>query len=614
MRLLIANRGEIALRIARTARRMGVGVLAVHSAVDAHAPHVRAADAAMLLRGGYLDIEGVLAAAQALGATAVHPGYGFLSERAEFAAEVEAAGLIFVGPSARVIAAMGDKGEAKRLAREAGVPCLETAEATPDAAAKLGFPLMVKAAAGGGGRGMRRVDTPAQLPEALEVARREAEQGFGDGRLLLEPALDGARHVEVQVLADAHGQAIHLGERDCSVQRRHQKLIEEGPALDAGLRAAMGEAALKLTRAVGYVGAGTVEFLLAPDGRFVFLEMNTRLQVEHGVTEALTGLDLVEWQLRIARGERLALRQQEVRLEGHAIEARLCAEDTGQGFAPQSGEVTRWREPQGLRVDHALEEGRAIPRDYDTMLAKLIVVAPTRDAAREKLAAALDATRLLGVVSNRALLARVLRDEGFAQGPPDTGWLTREAARLAAEPEDTALLALGALLLSGIRSDTPPPFAGGPGHVLDLEGPRRVAIAWVQGWQVTLGEAVHRITLTATTACVDGITQALHVAGDVRSLHLQWGARDLRVVRHIPRRAGEATGDGVLRAPFAAMVARVTVAEGAAVKRGDTLCVLDAMKVQTAIAAPIDGVVSALPVLGRKEVSAGMLLAVLRAP
>ncbi len=614
MRLLIANRGEIARRIARTARRMGIGVLAVHSAMDAGAPHVREADAAAPLPGGYLDITGVVEAARALGASAVHPGYGFLSERAAFADAVERAGLIFVGPSARVIGAMGDKAEAKRIAREAGLPCLETAEATADAAARLGFPVMVKAAAGGGGRGMRRVAAPALLPEALEVARREAEQAFGDGRLLLEPALDGARHVEIQVLADAHGQAIHLGERDCSVQRRHQKLIEEGPALDAPARAAMGEAALRLVRAVGYVGAGTVEFLLARDGRFVFLEMNTRLQVEHGVTEALTGLDLVEWQLRIARGERLALRQEDVRLDGHAIEARLCAEDVAQGFAPQSGLVTRWRAPEGLRVDHALEEGRAIPRDYDTMLAKLIVHAPTREAARARLAAALDATVLLGVASNRALLARVLRDEGFAQAPPDTGWLTREAARLGAEPRESASLALGALLLAGIRHDTPPPFAGGPGHVLDLDGPRRVGIAWEGGWRVTIEGATHAIALGVDNAQVDAITRALHVAGEATSLHLQWGARDLRVARHIPRRAGEAAGDGVLRAPFAAMVARVAVREGDAVKRGETLLVLDAMKVQTAIAAPRDGVVESLPVAGRKEVSAGTLLAVLRAP
>ncbi|MCX8134238.1 MAG: ATP-grasp domain-containing protein [Roseococcus sp.] len=612
MRLLVANRGEIARRIARTARRMGIAVLAVHSAADAGAPHVREADAAAPLPGGYLDIEGVIAAARALGATAVHPGYGFLSERAAFAEAVARAGLVFVGPPARVIAAMGDKAQAKRLAREAGLPCLETAEPTEEAALRLGFPVMVKAAAGGGGRGMRRVETAAALPEALALARREAEQAFGDGRLLLEPCLDGARHVEIQVLADAAGHAIHLGERDCSVQRRHQKLIEEGPALEPATRAAMGEAALRLVRAVGYVGAGTVEFLLAPDGRFVFLEMNTRLQVEHGVTEALTGLDLVEWQLRIARGEPLTLRQEEVSLSGHAIEARLCAEDPAQGFAPQAGPVLAWRPPEGLRVDHALEAGRDIPRDYDTMLAKLIAHAPTRAEARERLAAALERTVLLGVASNRALLAAVLRAPRFAEGPPDTGWLGRAAPSLLAEGEDSALTALGALLLAGIRHDTPPPFAGGPGHVLDLEGPRRVAIAWEGGWRVTLGEAVHRIALAPGLATVDGVTRPLAVAGDGGALHLHWGARDLRLARHVPRRAGESAGDGVLRAPFAAMVARIAVREGDAVRAGETLLVLEAMKVQTPILAPRDGVVDSLPVAGRREVSAGMLLAVLR--
>ncbi|MFN3449062.1 MAG: biotin carboxylase N-terminal domain-containing protein [Roseococcus sp.] len=612
MRLLVANRGEIARRIARTARRMGIAVLAVHSAADAGAPHLREAEAAAPLPGGYLDIEGLISAARALGATAVHPGYGFLSERAAFAEAGARAGLLFVGPPARVIAAMGDKAEAKRLAREAGVPCLETAEPTEEAAARLGFPVMVKAAAGGGGRGMRRVEGPAALPEALALARREAEQAFGDGRLLLEPCLDGARHVEIQVLADAHGHAIHLGERDCSVQRRHQKLIEEGPALDAETRAAMGEAALRLARAVGYVGAGTVEFLLAPDGRFVFLEMNTRLQVEHGVTEALTGIDLVEWQLRIARGETLALRQEEVRLSGHAIEARLCAEDPAQGFAPQSGPVLAWRPPEGVRVDHALEAGRDIPRDYDTMLAKIIAHAPTREEARARLAAALDETLLLGVASNRALLAAVLRAPRFAEGPPDTGWLEREGGALAAEGEEGALAALGALLLAGIRHDTPPPFAGWPGHVLDLEGPRRAAIAWEGEWRVALGEAAHRIALAPGLASVDGIARPLAFAGDGRAIHLQWGGRDLRLARHAPRRAGEAAGDGALRAPFAAMVARIAVREGEAVRAGQTLLVLEAMKVQTPILAPRDGVVEALPAAGRREVSAGMLLAVLR--
>jgi geranyl-CoA carboxylase alpha subunit len=349
----------------------------------------------------------------------VHPGYGFLSENAAFAEAVQKAGRVWIGPPPAAIKSMGDKANAKAIAASAGVPVLPTYDKDP------GFPVMIKALAGGGGRGMRLVLAKNDLEAALKTAQSEAQHSFGDSRVLLEKALLNPRHVEVQVFADALGNCIHLGERDCSVQRRHQKLIEESPspAVDARLRAAMGDAAIKAAKAVGYVGAGTVEFLLE-DGRFWFMEMNTRLQVEHPVTEAITGLDLVEWQLRVAGGEPLPLKQSEVRFSGHAIEVRLCAEDPEKDFLPQAGTLSRWEPSPAVRVDHALESGIAIPPFYDSMIAKLIVHAPTRDEARAKLAAALDETVAQGLPTNKDFLAAVLRDRGFGAGEATTGFLS----------------------------------------------------------------------------------------------------------------------------------------------------------------------------------------------
>lgn len=369
--VLVANRGEIAIRIMRTARLLGYGTVAVYSEADRGAPHVLAADQAVCIGGAaphdsYLNIAALIQAAARTGADAVHPGYGFLAENADFADAVDAAGLVFIGPSGAAIRAMGNKAQAKRLVLAAGMPCIpgyqgddQSDAALLAAAADIGFPIMVKAASGGGGRGMRLVHDPALLPQALASARSEAEVAFGNGELILERAVMAPRHVEIQVLADSHGHVIHLGERDCSVQRRHQKVIEEAPspAVDAALRARMGEAAVRSARAIGYIGAGTMEFLLDRDGQFYFMEMNTRLQVEHAVTEAITGIDLVEWQLRVAAGEALTLAQNDVQLNGHAIEVRLTAEDVPAGFLPQTGPVLRWRPPQGcdVRVDHGLD-------------------------------------------------------------------------------------------------------------------------------------------------------------------------------------------------------------------------------------------------------------------
>jgi geranyl-CoA carboxylase alpha subunit len=414
--VLIANRGEIALRV----KRMGLRTVAVYSDADRDAPHVRAADAAFHIGGSspresYLNIRAVLGAE----GEAVHPGYGFLSENAEFAEAVQKAGRVWIGPPPAAIKAMGDKANAKAIAAKAGVPVLPTYAKNPE------FPVMIKALAGGGGRGIRLVFSQDKFEEALKTAQSEAQHSFGDARVLLEKALINPRHVEVQIFADAHGNCLHLGERDCSVQRRHQKLIEESPspAVDAKLRAAMGAAAVAAARTVGYVGAGTVEFLLGDDGKFWFMEMNTRLQVEHPVTEAVTGLDLVEWQLRVAAGERLPLKQAEIRYSGHAIEARLCAEDPENDFLPQAGTLELWTPSAAVRVDHALESRSVISPFYDSMLAKLIAHAPTRDEARAKLAAALDETAAQGIPTNKAFLAAVLRDGSFGAGKATTDFL-----------------------------------------------------------------------------------------------------------------------------------------------------------------------------------------------
>ena len=440
--VLVANRGEIAVRVMRTAKAMGLKTVAVYSDADARALHVRTADLAVPLGGNtatesYLNGDAILAAAHATGADAIHPGYGFLSENTGFAAACAEAGVIFIGPPAQAVEVMGDKALAKRAMLEAKVPCIpgyqgedQSDETLCREAEAMGMPVMVKAAAGGGGRGMRRVSDPAYLQQAITLARAEAESAFGNGDLILERAIEGARHVEVQVFADTHGNVIHLGERDCSLQRRHQKVVEESPCpvMTPELRDAMGAAAVEAARAVNYVGAGTVEFLLDASGEFYFLEMNTRLQVEHPVTECVTGYDLVQWQIQVAQGEPLPATQEDVTLFGHAIEVRLCAEDPAAGFLPSAGPVSLFSIPaaESVRVDAGIETGDAISPFYDSMVGKVIAWGETREMARLRLRAALQRTALAGVTHNRAFLLELLDDATFVGGGATTDFIDQQ--------------------------------------------------------------------------------------------------------------------------------------------------------------------------------------------
>lgn len=606
-RLLIANRGEIARRVIRTAHRMGIETVAVYSDADAGALHVREAGRAVALGGNvsadsYLRIDKLLAAAKEAGADAVHPGYGFLSENAAFAQAVADAGLTWVGPPAAAIRSLGSKSGAKALARAHGVPCLpgyegedQDAERFAKEARRIGFPIMVKAAAGGGGRGMRLVAGPSQLAAAMQGARSEAEAAFGSGELLLERALLAPRHVEVQVFADSHGNCIHLGERDCSVQRRHQKLIEEtpSPAVDAAQRARMGECAVALARSAGYVGAGTVEFLVE-GGEFFLMEMNTRLQVEHPVTEAVTGLDLVEWQLRVARGETLPLSQGEVRFDGHAIEVRLCAED--EHFTPHAGTVLALRAPPGVRFDHALFEGLDVPPWYDSMLGKIVVHAPTRAQAIARLAAALDATVVLGLPTNRRFLAACLRHPLFAEGRALIPFLADNADAMRAEllvqeREGVLPLGLNALL-------KPAPHLACPFTRPVRLRHRGAAVAC----DLAPGELQARFRLAQPVL-------AAKLPGG--GLHVQSGALDL-FVEDASFEARDTGGMGAaaseLRAPFNGKVIAVKATPGMAAKRGDTLLVVESMKLEHSLAAPADCLVASVAVEAGQQVVPGQAL------
>jgi geranyl-CoA carboxylase alpha subunit len=645
--LLIANRAEIGVRIARTARALGLRTVAVYSDADRNAPHVRVCDDAVAIGGdrpadSYLRIDKLIDAARAGGAQAVHPGYGFLAESAAFAQAVQDAGLVFVGPPPAAIAAMGDKSAARRQAAALGLPVLAgydgDAQDEPTLRAeaqRIGFPLMVKAAAGGGGRGMRLVREADELDAALRSARSEAQAAFGDGKLLLESALLAPRHVEIQVLADAYGNAVYLGERDCSVQRRHQKIVEEAPCpvLTPTLRRAMGEAALKLVHGIGYVGAGTVEFLLEGN-TFTFMEMNTRLQVEHPVTELVLGLDLVEWQLRIAQGELLTLWQDDVlaRFErgGHAIEVRLCAEDPAADFLPHSGRIEHWEAPRDIRVDHAVESGIEISPFYDSMVGKLIAHAPTRTAAALKLAAALDRTVVFGVPTNRAFLARVLRHPAFVGNDVSTAFIAQhfgDAASGRQEPSE-AQAALAALIsarynpmplppeLSGWRSSgvcvTPVRLAAG-----ETRFSGRVEGVGVSRANVSWGEQSH--TVEIESALSEGSWSIAAVAGRripflfVRErdrIWLQAGGIDVafddRRLQPAGRRA--AAANGAIVAPMHGRVISIAVQSGARVSKGMALATMEAMKMEHALVAAADGTVRAVHVREGEQVAAGKLL------
>ncbi len=618
--LLIANRGEIALRILRTARRMGLRTITVYSDADCDAPHARAADAATRLGGpvprdSYLNIAAILAAAKQTGAEAVHPGYGFLAESAEFAEAVLQAGLAWVGPPPAAIRAMGDKGKAKRIAHAAGVPVL------PEYVThgKIDFPVMVKAAAGGGGRGMRLVRSAAELPGALASARSEAEHAFGDGRLLLEPAIERARHVEVQVFGDARAGLVHLGERDCSVQRRHQKLVEESPspAVDAKLRAQLGAAAIAAARSVAYVGAGTVEFLLAPGGEFFFMEMNTRLQVEHPVTEMVTGFDLVEWQLRVAAGEPLPAGQDQVRLEGHAIEARLCTEDAAQGFLPQAGTIALWQPAEDVRVDHALETGCAIPPYYDSMIAKLIAHGPDRDEARAKLARALDATVALGLPTNKSFLAAVLRDPGFARGEAATDFLSRFEFRDRA-PDAAASSIAAALLAARAGYGEWNSWSNNPAREMRFRLGEEIALRYADGAyraQTPRGAVTLRLSAMgehhARFALEGAGEESVAFAIERDALHLARGGASQRFENTLyapAARRGGAAGDGRLASPMNGRVVAVHAKPGERVDAGQALIVLEAMKMEHGLSLQVPVRITAVHVAAGVQVAPGHLL------
>jgi 3-methylcrotonyl-CoA carboxylase alpha subunit len=640
-KLLIANRGEIACRVARTARRMGIATVAVYSDADARALHRGACDEAVRIgpapaRDSYLSVEAVLQAARRTGADAVHPGYGFLSENAAFAEACAAAGLVFVGPPPAAIRAMGSKSAAKALMEKAGVPLLpgyhgadQDAALLAKEARRIGFPVLIKASAGGGGKGMRIVGRARDFDAALAACRREAASGFGDDAVLIEKYLPRVRHVEIQVFADAHGGCIHLFERDCSVQRRHQKVLEEAPApgMTPAQRARMGAAAVAAARAVGYEGAGTVEFLLAPDGAFYFMEMNTRLQVEHPVTEMITGLDLVEWQLRVAAGEPLPLAQAEVKLDGHAIEARIYAEDPGKGFLPATGRLVHFRPPgqsREVRVDagvaQGVEQGGEVTSWYDPMLAKLIVWDSSRDKALARMRDALSAFEIAGVANNVAFLSRLVATSSFAAADLDTALIERERERLFA-PRDPApreawlLAALG--ILRDEAAQRPPPVRhdpwderrgwrlnGSASRVLELrDGAHATRVTIRHGGEGCALDLDGRTTQARAegtpgsrlTAWLDGRRVDATVVRERDDLHVFAGGGHWRLAFQDPLRHRDEGGaaEGALVAPMPGRVVALHAEAGSRVRKGEPLLVLEAMKMEHTIVAPADGTLKA---------------------
>jgi 3-methylcrotonyl-CoA carboxylase alpha subunit len=645
--VLIANRGEIACRIARTAKRLGMRTIAVYSEADAGALHTRLCDEAYPIggsepRASYLAVEHLIAAAQQAGAECIHPGYGFLSENAEFAEDCAQANLVFVGPPPSAIRAMGLKDQAKKLMERAGVPVVpgyhgdrQDAKFLKEKAYQIGYPVLIKPAAGGGGRGMRRVDKHADFDAALEGAVRESQSAFANGRVLIEKFIASPRHIEIQVFADSHGNAVHLGERDCSLQRRHQKVIEEAPApgMTAELRAAIGKAAVAAAKAVGYRSAGTVEFVadgttgLRADA-FWFIEMNTRLQVEHPVTEEVTGLDLVEWQFRIAAGEKLPLAQNAVSFRGHAIEARLYAEDPEHGFLPSTGTILALEFPPGVRVDSGVEAGNDVPPFYDSMIAKLIAHAPTRDAALDRLEKVLAATVIAGVRSNVPFLTNLCRAAAFRQGKVDTGFIDRNLADLAAAPRgsDWAAAARGAEHLLNAT-------ARGPHEVLadesdaaaadyspwsardafQLGGRREISLPIVVDGEnveaiIAYGRDGPRLTVRGAEPASDA-----HLFQSGAQAYVIRGGRQTRVrIRDFAASAAEsASGDNVIKAPMHGRVLELFADIGERVAFGQRLAVIEAMKMEHTLRAPFAAVVKELPVSTGAQVVEGAPIMVL---
>ena len=652
--LLIANRGEIACRIIRTARRMGLRSIAVFSDADEAAQHVQMADEAIHIgaapaRESYLNISAIIAAAKRAGAEAIHPGYGFLSENPAFAEACAAAGIIFVGPSAAAMRAMGSKGSAKALMEKAGVPLLPGYHGAEQDAAflegesnRIGFPLVIKAVAGGGGRGMRVVRAAADFAAALQSARQEGASAFGDDRVLIERYLERPRHIEVQVFGDSHGNAVHLFERDCSAQRRHQKVIEEAPApgISAEMRQAMGAAAVAAAKAVQYHGAGTVEFI-AQDGGFYFLEMNTRLQVEHPVTEAITGFDLVEWQLRVAAGEKLPVRQSDIRAHGHAMELRLYAEDPARDFAPSIGALQVFQlSEQGLRIDSGFVAGDRISIHYDAMVAKMIAHAPTRAEAIARLRAGLAQSDIIGVAHNLDMLDRILAHPDFASGTIDTGFIGRNAEtlltpKLKPSPQVLALAALGVLTLeeeaarahAAASADPHSPWHATdhwwvntrPTRVFEFhheDETHAVTLApAADGWRISAGGAAitarhAKLEAGSVHALLDGmrLSASIHRGGE--TINLRHAAQSWRFVLPDPiaRAGGEEGGDDRLIAPLPGQVTQLLVTENQNVARGDVLVILEAMKTVFRLTAPRDGRIATISCRVGETVREGQIL------
>ena len=614
--LLIANRGEIACRVIRTARRMGLRTIAVYSDADAHALHVKMADEAVHIgpapvRESYLRADAILEAAKETQAEAIHPGYGFLSENAEFAEACAAAGIIFVGPPASAIRAMGLKDRAKALMAKAGVAVVpgylgddQSAKHLASEAGKIGYPVLIKAVAGGGGKGMRRVDDAKDFAAALEGAQREGQSSFGDARVLIEKYITRPRHIEMQVFGDSHGNVVHLFERDCSLQRRHQKVIEEAtaPGMPEAMRKAMGEAAVKAAKAVGYVGAGTIEFIAdASDGlkadRFWFMEMNTRLQVEHPVTEAITGFDLVEWQLRVASGERLPKSQGEIRATGHAVEARLYAEDPQKGFLPSIGTLERLSIPEGeVRVDTGVRQGDTISPFYDPMIAKVIAYADTREAAIEKLASALSESRIAGLSTNNAFLIRCLRSADFIKGDIDTGFISRHETELIphhAISKDILAAAAGQVLRE---------YAGSSDDPWNTQDGFRLSGKAEQVVEFVVDEKRVAVPYAHTTADTARLAN-----GDIAVME---HGETFTVRPYDPFVAAESAGGASDRvtSPMPGKIIQLLVKPGEAVKKGQPLAVLEAMKMEHTLAAPADAKVASVEVSQGDQVNDGAVV------
>ncbi|MDI9244839.1 acetyl/propionyl/methylcrotonyl-CoA carboxylase subunit alpha [Marinobacter sp. CHS3-4] len=639
-KLLIANRGEIAVRVIRTAKSLGYRTVAVFSEADANALHVELADEAVCIgpaqvSASYLNADAILEAARKTSADCVHPGYGFLSENSDFSKACKEAGLVFVGPPEAAIELMGSKRRSKIAMQEAGVrvvPGFEGNNSDDDelikAAADIGYPLMIKASAGGGGRGMRQVDSEADLADNLKRARSESRQAFGDDELILEKAVIEPRHIEIQVFADQHGNAVYLGERDCSIQRRHQKVVEEAPSpfMTPELRQAMGEAAVKAALACNYEGAGTVEFLVDKDRNFYFLEMNTRLQVEHPVTELITGQDLVAWQLTVAEGEPLPLTQKDVALQGHAIEVRLYAEDPAQNFTPQTGTLLRFdpAEGDGIRFDSGVRTGDDITPHYDPMLAKVIAYGKNRNEARRRLITALEKTAVFGTTTNQGFLSRIIANDSFGRGEATTAFLLtefRDDPSMAPAQIGTRELALGAALFSQ-GNQQQRAWSNAPATVtpmkLATDSESFNVLVRTRGHRVTVtaGEQQHELELVSAAegnACIidNGVRQVCqyHRQGD--HLYLQAFGKNLtfKDLTHQPASGSANSGTGQIKATMDGALIDLLVEQGQAVKQGDTLVILEAMKMEHPVKADRDGILANLPVSKGQQVKRNQLLA-----